>query len=131
MKRAHFEFCFQSEHSEMSRRSSQNTTHLDSSQSVHSASTTLSHLSSAGPRANSNIMPPPNPLVNQTLFHSTSNLSTRLVPLSQSSAHLSTQPSHGRWQSKSGSLSSLNEKTVPSYQVNINYIWSILIRAGI
>ncbi|KAL5005179.1 hypothetical protein ScPMuIL_018635, partial [Solemya velum] len=102
--------------SETTHRSSQNTSLLDSSQSVHSASTTLSHLSSAGPRANSNIMPPPNPLANQTLFHSTSNLSTRLVPLSQSSAHLSTQPSHGRWQSKSGSLSSLNEKTVPSYQ---------------
>ncbi|XP_056022273.1 tubulin polyglutamylase ttll6-like isoform X18 [Ostrea edulis] len=63
---------------------------------------------------------PPNPLANPPMKHSLSY--THLEPFSQTSAPLYTQPSYGSgrstttWQTKSGSLGSLNEKTVPSYQ---------------
>uniref|UniRef100_A0A8W8ICE7 Tubulin polyglutamylase ttll6 n=1 Tax=Magallana gigas TaxID=29159 RepID=A0A8W8ICE7_MAGGI len=63
---------------------------------------------------------PPNPLANPPLKNSLSY--THLEPFSQTSAPLYTQPSYGSgrsttsWQAKSGSLGSLNEKTVPSYQ---------------
>lgn len=66
---------------------------------------------------------PPNPLANPPLKNSLSY--THLEPFSQTSAPLYTQPSYGSgrsttsWQAKSGSLGSLNEKTVPSYQVII------------
>ncbi|XP_062575674.1 tubulin polyglutamylase ttll6-like isoform X9 [Saccostrea cucullata] len=64
--------------------------------------------------------PPPNPLANPPLKNTLSY--THLEPFSQTSAPLYTQPSYGSgrstssWQTKSGSLGSLNEKTVPSYQ---------------
>nr|XP_022333035.1 probable beta-tubulin polyglutamylase isoform X3 [Crassostrea virginica] len=64
---------------------------------------------------------PPNPLANPPLKSTLSY--THLEPFSQTSAPLYTQPSYGSgrtssttWQTKSGSLGSLNEKTVPSYQ---------------
>ncbi|XP_061165517.1 tubulin polyglutamylase ttll6-like isoform X12 [Saccostrea echinata] len=63
---------------------------------------------------------PPNPLANPPLKNTLSY--THLEPFSQTSAPLYTQPSYGSgrstssWQTKSGSLGSLNEKTVPSYQ---------------
>nr|XP_034325490.1 uncharacterized protein LOC105344081 isoform X24 [Crassostrea gigas] len=65
---------------------------------------------------------PPNPLANPPLKNSLSY--THLEPFSQTSAPLYTQPSYGSgrsttsWQAKSGSLGSLNEKTVPSYQAS-------------
>lgn len=68
---------------------------------------------------------PPNPLANPPLKSTLSY--THLEPFSQTSAPLYTQPSYGSgrtssttWQTKSGSLGSLNEKTVPSYQVIIS-----------
>nr|XP_022333042.1 tubulin polyglutamylase ttll6-like isoform X7 [Crassostrea virginica] len=66
---------------------------------------------------------PPNPLANPPLKSTLSY--THLEPFSQTSAPLYTQPSYGSgrtssttWQTKSGSLGSLNEKTVPSYQAS-------------
>ena len=63
---------------------------------------------------------PPNPLANPPLTNSLSY--NRPMPFSYLETPPSTQPSYGSgrsssWQAKSGSLSSLNEKTVPSYQV--------------
>ncbi|XP_021349618.1 tubulin polyglutamylase ttll6-like isoform X2 [Mizuhopecten yessoensis] len=63
---------------------------------------------------------------------------TRLVPFSQSSAPLSStmQPTYGSssrstaWQGKSGSLGSLNEKTVPSYQPSGFYTLDVRSKFG-
>ncbi|KAL3867098.1 hypothetical protein ACJMK2_044329 [Sinanodonta woodiana] len=68
--------------------------------------------------SNISLHPPPNPLAKST-FPMSSSLSRLLN--SQNSANYSHQPGHsagGRWQGKAGTLSSLNEKTVPSYQRN-------------
>lgn len=77
---------------------------------------------------------PPNPLANPPMKHSLSY--THLEPFSQTSAPLYTQPSYGSgrstttWQTKSGSLGSLNEKTVPSYQVTTSMCRGCLVRVG-
>ena len=90
--------------------------------SSHSAvsSHSISSISSAHPTTNISLYPPPNPLAKPILPNPNVERLTRLLPFS--STTLSTvQPGHGgrTWQHKTatGSLGSVNEKTVPTYQV--------------
>lgn len=91
--------------------------------SLHSAmsSHSMSSSSSAHPTTNISLYPPPNPLAKPILPSPSVERLTRLLPFS--STTLSTvQPGHGgrTWQHKvaTGTLSNVNEKTVPAYQVS-------------
>ena len=94
--------------------------------SSHSAvsSHSISNISSAHPTTNISLYPPPNPLAKPILPNPNVERLSRLLPFS--STTLSTvQPGHGgrTWQHKTsmGTLGSVNEKTVPAYQVRIAY----------
>ena len=82
----------------------------------------MSSSSSAHPTTNISLYPPPNPLAKPILPNPGVERLTRLLPFS--STTLSTvQPGHGgrSWQHKTatGTLGSVNEKTVPAYQVGV------------
>ncbi|KAK3593774.1 hypothetical protein CHS0354_014313 [Potamilus streckersoni] len=102
--------------SSTSQQSTSRYTSLSSNANAQYSST--SGYASSQSTSNISLHPPPNPLAKST-FPMSSSLS-RLFN-SQNSANYSHQPGHsagGRWQGKAGTLSSLNEKTVPSYQRN-------------
>ena len=89
---------------------------------------TLSSMYTAHPSTtNICLYPPPNPLA-KPILPNTPGLS-RLVPFSPTT--LSTQPGHGArtWQHKTntGGLGSVNEKTIPAYQVRPNHNTDLIL----